>query len=73
MILLYFDRVLFERHEAQLRTEISLPILHDSNEIDVARARQSFSIGKCDYALAGLLKLTIGGLVVEFRRVICDT
>lgn len=72
VISIYFENHLFQRHEAELRTQIALPILVDSADVDVARARQSFVIGKCDYALAGLLNLNVGDPVVEVRRVICD-
>ena len=72
VISIYFDRAIFNRHEARLRTEIALPILYDSPDVEVARARQAFTIGKCNYELAGLLSLTVGDPVVEVRRVICD-
>ena len=72
VISIYFEKDLFHRHEAELRTQIALPVLVDSEDVDVARARQSFVIGKCDYELAGLLNLSVGDPVVEVRRVICD-
>lgn len=72
VISIYFDRAIFNRHEARLRTEIALPILYDSPDVEVARARQAFTIGKCNYELASLLSLTVGDPVVEVRRVICD-
>ncbi|MXY34576.1 MAG: GntR family transcriptional regulator [Boseongicola sp. SB0676_bin_33] len=72
VISIYFDKDLFARHEAELRTKLALPVLVDSEDIDVARARQSLTIGKCDYELAVLLGLAVGDPVVEVRRVICD-
>ncbi len=72
VISIYFDKDLFARHEAEFRTQLALPVLVDSDDIDVARARQSLTIGKCDYELAVLLSLAVGDPVVEVRRVICD-
>lgn len=72
VISIYFERDMFNRHEDAFRTQLALPVLVDSPDIDVARARQSLTIGKCDDELAGLLDLTIGDPVVEVRRVICD-
>lgn len=73
VISIYFDKDLFNRHEAKLRIQLALPVLVDSDDVDVARARQSLTIGKCDYELAGLLGLNVGDPVVEVRRVICDS
>lgn len=72
VISIYFDKDLFARHEAEFRTQLALPVLVDSDDVDVARARQSLTIGKCDYELAVLLGLAVGDPVVEVRRVICD-
>lgn len=72
VISIYFDKDLFARHEDEFRTQLALPVLVDSDDIDVARARQSLTIGKCDYDTAGLLSLAVGDPVVEVRRVICD-
>ena len=72
VISIYFEKGLFARHEAEFRTQLALPVLVDSDDIDVARARQSLTIGKCDYELAVLLGLAVGDPVVEVRRVICD-
>ena len=72
VISIYFDKEVFSRHEAEFRTQLALPVLVDSEDIDVARARQLMTIGKCDYNLAGLLNLSVGDPVVEVRRVICD-
>jgi len=73
VISIYFEKQMFLRHEAEFRTQLALPVLVDSEDIDVARARQSLTIGKCDYELAGLLNLAVGDPVVEVRRVICDS
>ncbi len=72
VISIYFERDLFACHEAEFRTQLALPVLVDSEDIDVARARQSLTIGKCDYDSAVLLGLPVGDPVVEVRRVICD-
>ncbi|NKB26841.1 MAG: GntR family transcriptional regulator [Rhodobacteraceae bacterium] len=72
VISIYFEKTLFARHEAQLRTQLALPVLVDSDDIEVARARQSLTIGRCDYDTAGLLNLAVGDPVVEVRRVLCD-
>lgn len=72
VISIYFEKDLFARHEAEFRTQLALPVLVDSTDIDVAHARQSLTIGKCDYDTAGLLGLAVGDPVVEVRRVICD-
>ena len=49
-----------------------MPVLVDSSDIDVSRAQQTLTIGKCDYDTAGLLSLAVGDPVVEVRRIICD-
>ncbi len=72
VISIYFEKDVFERHEAEFRTQLALPVLVDSNDIDIARARQSLTIGKCDYDTAGMLNLAVGDPIVEVRRVICD-
>lgn len=72
VISIYFEKEMFARHEAEFRTQLALPVLVDSADIDVARARQSLTIGKCDDELARLLNLAVGDPVVEVRRVICD-
>lgn len=72
VISIYLDKALFKEHEARLRTEIALPVLFDSDAVEVGRARQTFTIGKCDFHLSGFLGLTVGDPVVEVRRVICD-
>ena len=42
-------------------------------DIDISRAHQSVTIGKCDYNTAGLLNIAVGDPVVEVRRILCDT
>lgn len=73
VISIYFERNVFSRHEADFRSQLALPILIDSPDIDVARARQVMTVGKCDDLLAELLDLRVGDPVVEVRRVICDS
>ena len=48
-------------------------MLLDSCDIDLAHARQSLIIEKCDYNTAGLLNLAVGDPVAEVQRVICDS
>lgn len=72
VISIYFEKAMFLRHESAFRSNLALPILVDSDDIDIARARQSLTIGKCDDELAGLLNLSVGDPVVNVRRVICD-
>lgn len=72
VISIYFEKAMFARHENAFRTTLALPVLVDSPDIEVARARQSLTIGKCDDELAGLLGLKVGDPLVEVRRVICD-
>ena len=72
VISIYFEKQIFARHEAEFRTQLALPVLVDSDDINVAQARQSLTIGKCDFDTAGLLGLAVGDPVVEVRRVICD-
>jgi GntR family transcriptional regulator len=72
VISIYFEKTMFARHEHAFRSTLALPVLVDSPDIEVARARQSLTIGKCDDELAGLLGLKVGDPLVEVRRVICD-
>ena len=46
VISIFFEKDLFSRHEAEFRTQLALPVLVDSEDIEVARARQSLTIGK---------------------------
>lgn len=71
VISLYFDRVLFDLHEERLRNEVALPVLQDC-EVNVSRARQILTVGKCDVETAGLLNLSVGDPVAEVRRILCD-
>ena len=73
VISIYFEKRLFNRHEAKYRTQLAGPVLLDSCEIDLAHARQSLIIEKCDYNTAGLLNLAVGDPVAEVQRVICDS
>jgi GntR family transcriptional regulator len=73
VISIYFEKRLFNRHEAKFRTQLALPVLLDSCDIDLAHARQSLIIEKCDYNTAGLLNLAVGDPVAEVQRVICDS
>lgn len=72
VISIYFEKDVFARHEDEFRTQLALPVLVDSSDIDVARAQQTLTIGKCDYDTAELLSLAVGDPVVEVRRIICD-
>ena len=73
VISIYFEKRLFNRHEAKFRTQLAFPVLLDSCDIDLAHARQSLIIEKCDYNTAGLLNLAVGDPVAELQRVICDS
>tara|TARA_B110000305_G_scaffold22503_1_gene20583 strand:- start:1746 stop:2474 length:729 start_codon:yes stop_codon:yes gene_type:complete len=73
VISIYFEKRLFNQHEAKFRTQLALPVLLDSCDIDLAHARQSLIIEKCDYNTAGLLNLAVGDPVAEVQRVICDS
>ncbi len=72
VISIYLEQSMFLRHEEEFRTQLALPIMEDACDIQIALARQSLTIGKCDYQTAGLLNLAVGEPVVEVRRVICD-
>ena len=72
VISIYFENDVFARHEAAFRTKLALPVLVDSPDITIARARQTLTISKSDDELAELLDLAVGDPVVEVRRVICD-
>lgn len=71
VISLYFDRPLFDRYELRLRNELALPVLQDC-DVDVSRARQTLTVGKCDVETASLLNLSVGDPVAEVRRILCD-
>ena len=73
VISIYFESRLFSRHESEFRTQLALPVIVDNYDIDISRAHQSVTIGKCDYNTAGLLNIAVGDPVVEVRRILCDT
>ncbi|KAJ56286.1 GntR family transcriptional regulator [Actibacterium mucosum KCTC 23349] len=73
VIAIYIAQDVFNPREDAFRTQLALPVLVDSPDVDIARARQSLSIGKCDDTLAGMLNLAIGDPVVEVRRTLCDS
>ena len=72
VISIYLEKQVFARHENAFRTQLALPVLVDSPDIDIAHARQSLTIGKCDDEFARLLNLAVGDPIVEVRRVICN-
>lgn len=72
IITLYFAKPLFEKHEARLRKDLALPVLWDEPEINVATARQTMLIDRCDMETAKLIDLEIGAPIAEVRRVLCD-
>lgn len=71
VITLYFDRPLFDRYEDRLRNELALPVLQDS-DVEVSRAQQTLTVGKCDVETAGFLNLSVGDPVADVRRILCD-
>ncbi|MDA0355248.1 MAG: GntR family transcriptional regulator [Proteobacteria bacterium] len=72
IITLYLAKAIFDKHEAQLRTHLALPILFDDPKIDISIARQRLLISKCDLESAMHLNLSVGEPVAEVRRVLCD-
>lgn len=69
---LYLARGMFERHEKRLRSELALPVMLDAPDIEIATARQTMTIGKCDMENAALLGLSVGEPIANVRRTICD-
>jgi GntR family transcriptional regulator len=72
IITLFLAKDIFDKHEAQLRTHLALPVLFDDPDIDISIARQRLLISKCDMESAMHLNLSVGEPIAEVRRVLCD-
>lgn len=72
VINLYLARWMFERYEDRLRSELALPVMLDAPDVEMATARQTLTIGKCDMENAGLLGLSVGEPIANIHRTICD-
>lgn len=73
IITLYLAMPIFRKHENRLRRELALPVIFGEAGIDVATARQTMLISKCDMETARLLDLSIGDPVADVRRTLCDS
>ncbi len=73
VIKLFFERELFERHEARFRSELALLVLTSEPDVEIAEARQVMRISKAGLEVAGHLGLAIGDPVAEVRRILCDS
>jgi GntR family transcriptional regulator len=72
VITLYLAKYIFDRHEERFRTQLALPVLFDDPNVQIATARQSLIVSKCDIETASLLDLDVGEPMAEVRRVMCD-
>ncbi|WP_407165282.1 GntR family transcriptional regulator [Bradyrhizobium sp. ORS 111] len=69
VISIYLDERIFRRHPKRFRNETVIPILSDLREPEIARARQTLTIGTADLDVARLLKVPLNSPVAEVRRV----
>lgn len=72
VITLYLAKYIFDRQEERFRTQLALPVLFDDPNVQIATARQSLIVSKCDIETASLLDLDVGEPMAEVRRVMCD-
>ena len=69
---LQLDRRVFALDPEAFKSSPALPILADLEEVDVATARQSITVGEADPETADLLQIALGAPVVHCRCVITD-
>ncbi|KWV58665.1 GntR family transcriptional regulator [Bradyrhizobium macuxiense] len=69
VISIYLDEKIFRRHPKRFRNETVIPILNDLRDPEIARARQTLTIGTADLEVARLLKVPLNSPVAEVRRV----
>lgn len=69
VISIYLDEKIFRRHPKRFRNETVIPILSDLRDPEIARARQTLTIGTADLEVARLLKVPLNSPVAEVRRV----
>ncbi|WP_407147184.1 GntR family transcriptional regulator [Bradyrhizobium sp. ORS 86] len=69
VISIYLDERIFRRHPRRFRNETVIPILSDLRDPEIARARQTLTIGTADLEVARLLKVPLNSPVAEVRRV----
>ena len=69
VISIYLDEKIFRRHPKRFRNETVIPILNDLRDPEIARARQTMTIGTADLEVARLLKVPLNSPVAEVRRV----
>jgi len=69
VISIYLDERIFRRHPKRFRNETVIPILSDLRDPEIARARQTLTIGTADLDVARLLKVPLNSPVAEVRRV----
>ncbi len=70
VISLYIDEDVFKLASKRFRAELALPVLSSHPGIDIARARQTMVISKCDIETAHLIGIPIGDPVAEVRRIL---
>ncbi len=70
VISLYIDESVFKLAARRFRTELALPVLFSHPRIEIARARQTMVISKCDPETANLIGIPVGDPVAEVRRIL---
>ncbi|MBM3598720.1 MAG: GntR family transcriptional regulator [Alphaproteobacteria bacterium] len=68
VISIYLDERVFRRAPKRFRREVVIPVLADLG-VDIARARQTLTIGTADVEVAGRIKIPVNSPVGEVRRV----
>jgi len=65
---LYIEAGIFARAEGRFREELALPVLIELEDVRIASARQSVTIGKCTGSDAAVLNYPAGDPVAQVRR-----
>lgn len=68
IIALYIEAGVFARAEARFRDELVLPVLLDLDDVVIADARQSVTIGKCSASDAAIMGFPPGDPVANVHR-----
>jgi GntR family transcriptional regulator len=72
VISIFMARDVFDLAPERFRTETVVSVMQELPRVEIARARQTLTIGTADVEVAGLLGVPINSPVAEVRRVFGD-
>jgi GntR family transcriptional regulator len=69
LISIWLDARIFQRAPKRFRNETVIPLLETMPEVEIAKARQTLTIGSADVDTAELLRVPVNAPIAEVRRV----